>query len=53
MKNSTVWSDSDIIVVGDVSEFYNKIFNNKIMLVCEDVGERKESVIRERKSRFE
>lgn len=51
--NKIMWLDSDIIVTGDVSEFYNTSFDNKFMLVCEDVGDREESVIRERKSRLE
>ncbi len=31
-----LWLDSDIIVTGDISEFYNSDFGDKYMVVCSD-----------------
>lgn len=48
-----LWLDSDMIILNDLSELYKHKFDNRMMIVCEDIGCNEVGVMEKRRKRLE
>lgn len=51
--NKILWLDSDMIILNDISDLYNKTFEGKMMLVCRDIGCNEKGIMEKRQKRLD